>query len=57
MWLEDIHVHPSEGASIYPWAYWTQGNGIAVTHDRARLLRKKELKGFPLRISAPVPTL
>ncbi|XP_072934745.1 uncharacterized protein [Epargyreus clarus] len=51
--VQDIFIHPREGISLHPWAYWTNTYGLHVINDRQRILRRMDLKQHPLRIAAP----
>ncbi|KAG6461429.1 hypothetical protein O3G_MSEX012626 [Manduca sexta] len=50
--FQDVYAHPDDGVSIHSWAYWME-NKFVLTHDRARTLRRLDLKGHPLRIATP----
>ncbi|XP_037872511.2 uncharacterized protein LOC101735556 [Bombyx mori] len=51
-YFQDIYIHPEEGASVHPWAYWS--NGIILTHEVEKKLRRRNLKKFPMRIATPI---
>nr|AOG12849.1 ionotropic receptor [Eogystia hippophaecolus] len=52
IYFNDVYVHPRNGASLNPWAVWT--GTLEVTHERERILRRLDLKKYPLRIATPV---
>ncbi|XP_052752084.1 uncharacterized protein LOC113521088 [Galleria mellonella] len=54
LYIEDIMVHPRDGASEHAWAYWTKYSGLKVTHDRERTLRRRNFRNYPVRIAAPI---
>ncbi|XP_059054138.1 uncharacterized protein LOC131848332 [Achroia grisella] len=54
LYIEDIMVHPHDGASIHPWAYWTKYSGLKVTHDREKILRRLNFRRSPIRIASPI---
>ncbi|VVC90465.1 unnamed protein product [Leptidea sinapis] len=47
--MEDIYVHPQLGASRHPWGIWTPKSGLQVFYDRDRMLRRFNLKKYPLK--------
>ncbi|CAH2093770.1 unnamed protein product [Euphydryas editha] len=54
IYIFDIYSHPRDGASVYPWGFWNLKDGIHVTHGRERILRRQNLKKYPLKIAAPL---
>ncbi|KAH9645587.1 hypothetical protein HF086_005236 [Spodoptera exigua] len=52
--IYDAYVHPRDGISINLWAHWTNASGLVLTHERERILRRLDLKKYPLRIATPV---
>ncbi|XP_075983885.1 ionotropic receptor 75a-like [Anticarsia gemmatalis] len=50
----DAYIHPRDGVAIHPWAYWTQSAGFVLMHERERILRRQDLKKYPLKIATPV---
>ncbi|CAB3219831.1 unnamed protein product [Arctia plantaginis] len=53
-YFSDTYIHPRDGVTIHPWAYWTATQGFIVTQERARILRRQDLKKYPLRIATPI---
>ncbi|XP_050684874.1 ionotropic receptor 75a-like [Leptidea sinapis] len=52
--MEDIYVHPQLGASRHPWGIWTPKSGLQVFYDRDRMLRRLNLKKYPLKVAVPL---
>ncbi|XP_050553066.1 ionotropic receptor 75a-like [Spodoptera frugiperda] len=52
--IYDAYVHPRDGISINFWAHWTNASGLVLTHERERILRRLDLKRYPLKIATPV---
>uniref|UniRef100_A0A2A4K3Y1 Ionotropic glutamate receptor C-terminal domain-containing protein n=1 Tax=Heliothis virescens TaxID=7102 RepID=A0A2A4K3Y1_HELVI len=54
IYFYDVYVHPRDGIAINYWAHWTKESGFLVTHEREKILRRLDLKRYPLRIATPV---
>ncbi|KAJ8711424.1 hypothetical protein PYW07_008666 [Mythimna separata] len=52
--IYDAYIHPRDGIAINLWAYWTNSTGLVLTHERERILRRNDLKRYPLRIATPL---
>ncbi|XP_045539280.1 uncharacterized protein LOC106718577 [Papilio machaon] len=50
---DDVYIHPRDGVATNVWAYWNP-TGIQITHGRERILRRLDLKQYPLRIATPL---
>ncbi|KAJ8713078.1 hypothetical protein PYW08_008382 [Mythimna loreyi] len=52
--IYDTYVHPRDGITTHLWANWMNSTGLVLTHERERILRRNDLKRYPLRIATPV---
>ncbi|KAI5632210.1 hypothetical protein NE865_15081 [Phthorimaea operculella] len=52
--LEDVYVHPRDGASIHPWATWSETTGLKAEHNSERIARRLNLDKYVLNIVSPV---
>ncbi|XP_045454238.1 ionotropic receptor 75a-like [Melitaea cinxia] len=53
-YIQDIYIHPLHGASAHPWGVWDLKDGIQATHGRDRILRRQNLRKYPLKIATPL---
>ncbi|XP_073947794.1 ionotropic receptor 75a-like isoform X2 [Choristoneura fumiferana] len=52
--FEDVYAHPGGGSSRHAWAAWAPAGGLQLRHERDRLLRRLDLKRYPMRIATPI---
>ncbi|KAJ2942974.1 hypothetical protein O0L34_g15165 [Tuta absoluta] len=52
--LEDVYIHPRDGASIHPWATWSDATSFKVEYNSERIARRLNLDKFTLNIVSPV---
>ncbi|XP_045503576.1 ionotropic receptor 75a-like [Colias croceus] len=51
--LEDVFIHPQNGATIHPWAYYNN-RVLQVVYERERILRRMNLQLYTLKIATPL---
>ncbi|CAH2230380.1 jg5058 [Pararge aegeria aegeria] len=54
IYIDDLYTHPRDGVSLHSWATWTVLGGLQVLFDRNRILRRQNLKHYPIRIATPM---
>lgn len=53
-YIEDLYTHPKDGSFLHPWAIWTAPRGLQILFERNKILRRQNLKHYPIRIATPV---
>ncbi|CAG4933457.1 unnamed protein product [Colias eurytheme] len=51
--LEDVFIHPQNGATTHPWAYY-HNSGLQIVYERERILRRMNLQLYTLKIATPL---
>lgn len=54
VYFEDVYIHPRDGVSTYSWAFWTKTTRLVLRQEPEKILRRMDLKSYPLRIATPV---
>nr|XP_026488853.1 ionotropic receptor 75a-like [Vanessa tameamea] len=53
-YIEDVYVHPRDGIYLHLWGRWNLVNGLQILHETERIIRRQNLKKYPLKIATPL---
>ncbi|XP_046964305.1 ionotropic receptor 75a-like [Vanessa cardui] len=53
-YIDDVYIHPRDGIFLYPWGRWNLINGLQILHETERIIRRQNLKEYPLKIATPL---
>ncbi|XP_050353693.1 ionotropic receptor 75a-like [Nymphalis io] len=53
-YIDDVYIHPRDGIFLHPWGRWNLLNGLHILHETERIIRRQNLKKYPLKIATPL---